>query len=218
MSYKKTSTETYLASNGMEYYGWVGRHILDPDNYYSSKSNQEDEDNPAPESDKTKVNMRWCRRCHKEKNVSQFPKRALMSLTYHRICKECRAKINAEKKKWARYLNQKYQKNRKESDPIYNFMVKTRSRLRGAVKNKTSRTEELLGCSGEYAFEYLVSQFTDDMSIESFLKGDIHIDHIRPIASYDMENPDHVKECFHYTNLQPLWASDNLIKGAKWEE
>jgi hypothetical protein len=41
------------------------------------------------------------------------------------------------------------------------------------------------------------------------LKG-WHIDHIRPISSFDLSDPAQQKECFHYSNLQPLWAIDNL--------
>ena len=42
-----------------------------------------------------------------------------------------------------------------------------------------------------------------------------HIDHIIPCASFDLTDPDQQKKCFHYTNLQPLWAKENLIKGVK---
>ena len=43
-----------------------------------------------------------------------------------------------------------------------------------------------------------------------------HIDHIRPCSSFDLSDPTQQKECFHYTNLQPLWASENLKKNNKW--
>jgi len=45
-----------------------------------------------------------------------------------------------------------------------------------------------------------------------------HIDHIKPCASFDLSNPEQQKICFHYTNLQPLWAIDNIKKGAKFTE
>ena len=48
--------------------------------------------------------------------------------------------------------------------------------------------------------------------------GDWHIDHIRPCCSFNLLNDDDQKQCFHYTNLQPLWAKDNLMKGGKFNE
>jgi hypothetical protein len=39
-----------------------------------------------------------------------------------------------------------------------------------------------------------------------------HIDHILPLSSYDLADPNQQREAFHYTNLQPLWAHDNMAK------
>ena len=43
-----------------------------------------------------------------------------------------------------------------------------------------------------------------------------HVDHIRPVASFDLTNEEEFKKCFHYTNLQPLWADENLKKSDKY--
>jgi len=72
---------------------------------------------------------------------------------------------------------------------------------------------ELVGCSIEELMKHIESQFTDGMSWEN--QGEWHIDHVRPCASFDLTDEQQQRECFHYTNLQPLWAEDNLRKRAK---
>ena len=72
---------------------------------------------------------------------------------------------------------------------------------------KPASTMELLGCSREDLMAHLESQFTEGMTWEN--RDQWHIDHIRPIASFeDPADP----ACWHFTNLQPLWAEDNLRK------
>ena len=56
------------------------------------------------------------------------------------------------------------------------------------------------------------------MSWDNYGTHGWHIDHIRPCASFDLSDEEQQKICFHYTNLQPLWAEDNLKKSKKWEE
>jgi len=47
-------------------------------------------------------------------------------------------------------------------------------------------------------------------------QGEWHVDHIRPICSFDMTIEEEQIKCFHYSNLQPLWAEDNLKKGGSY--
>jgi hypothetical protein len=53
----------------------------------------------------------------------------------------------------------------------------------------------------------------DGMTIEN-----IHIDHIKPISAFNLENEDEFNSCCHYTNLQPLFAADNGFKSRKWTQ
>ena len=46
----------------------------------------------------------------------------------------------------------------------------------------------------------------------------IHLDHIKPISAFNLEDPDELLKCCHYTNFQPLLMSDNLQKSNKWSE
>lgn len=80
---------------------------------------------------------------------------------------------------------------------------------------KTSATAELLGCSIDELREHLESQWLPGMSWENWTKDGWHIDHIRPCSSFNLSDPEQQRQCFHYTNLQPLWWEDNLQKGAK---
>jgi hypothetical protein len=98
-----------------------------------------------------------------------------------------------------------------------------RGRLRAALKNQGISSEKraesalnLVGCSIEELKAYIEEQFTEGMSWENY--GEWHIDHIRPCASFDMSNEVEQKECFHFLNLQPLWASENLRKGSRFSE
>ena len=47
--------------------------------------------------------------------------------------------------------------------------------------------------------------------------GEWHIDHIKPCSKFNLTDEEEQKKCFNYKNLQPLWASENTSKGAKWE-
>ena len=86
--------------------------------------------------------------------------------------------------------------------------------LKGGHK-KTSSTK-LLGCSIEHLRDHLESQFEEGMSWDNHSMTGWHIDHIRPCASFDLTDEAQQRECFHYKNLQPLWAKDNLSKNAKY--
>lgn len=94
---------------------------------------------------------------------------------------------------------------------------KLRCRVYVALKRgvKSESTVKLLGCSIDEFKKHFESLFTDGMNWDNYIKGQIHIDHIIPCKSFDLSNFEEQKKCFHYTNLQPLWAIDNLKKGAK---
>ena len=95
-----------------------------------------------------------------------------------------------------------------------------RNRVKSALRAdkrgpyKTNSTTVLIGCSWAQLRAHLAAQFQPDMNWDNY--GEWHIDHIRPCASFDLTDPEQQKECFHYSNLQPLWAEDNLRKSAKW--
>ena len=133
-------------------------------------------------------------------------------------------KVNQKCKQWRlnnkeyskKYLS-KYEKKRRKIDPNFKLIKYTRSRIWSGLKGryKSKSTIKLLGCSIEECWQHLESKFQPGMTRENH--GLWHVDHIRPCASFDLTDPEQQKICFHYTNLQPLWAEDNLKKGARYD-
>lgn len=120
---------------------------------------------------------------------------------------------------WWREYMLNYTKKRKRESVEFRIKHNLRSRIRYALlgKNKSKSTMELLGCTIEEFKYHLESQFKDGMSWDNYGRYGWHIDHIRPCSSFDLTNPEQQKECFHYTNLQPLWAEENLKKGDRYD-
>lgn len=109
-----------------------------------------------------------------------------------------------------------YFRKRLKNDLCFFIAKKLRIRLNMALKNKSKKGSAIrnLGCSIDYLIKHLESKFQPGMSWDNYgLKG-WHIDHIVPLSSFDLTNLDELKVACHYTNLQPLWASDNIRKGA----
>jgi hypothetical protein len=89
--------------------------------------------------------------------------------------------------------------------------------LKAQNSRKVHKALELLECSLDEFKEYLQSKFTGEMSWANFGQYGWHLDHIRPCASFDLTDEAQLKECFHYTNYQPLWASENIRKSSTWQ-
>lgn len=110
-------------------------------------------------------------------------------------------------------LRKGYKKNRLKRDIGYRNLLRCRRRLNNAVKgkSKSKETTELIGCTIDELLLHLENQFTEGMTWDNY--GDWHIDHIISCASFNFELEEEQKQCFHYSNLQPLWAEDNINKG-----
>ncbi len=93
--------------------------------------------------------------------------------------------------------------------------VRVADALRAASAGKTRSTLELIGCSVEDLMSHLESKFVPGMTWENRGLYGWHIDHIQPCASFDLTDINQQKQCFHFSNLQPLWAEDNRRKGAQ---
>jgi len=133
----------------------------------------------------------------------------LKSITSYYICKTNKDGRDSKCKKCI----QLYKKEKYHSNIEYKIGEICRKRLTKALHGilKYESTLSLLGCSTEKLRIHLESQFTNGMSWENY--GEWHIDHIIPCSKFDLTIEENQKKCFHYTNLQPLWAKDNLSKG-----
>ena len=97
---------------------------------------------------------------------------------------------------------------------ILRCRVAAAMRATGARKTKTG----LLGCTAAELRTYLEGLWLPGMSWDNYGFRGWHIDHIKPCAAFDLLDPVEQAKCFHYTNLQPLWAVDNWNKNSKWTE
>lgn len=178
----------------------------------------------------------WCRSCKLKYQKDHYKRTREVRLAKGRAYKEKnRHKILAykkrnrdENKEAIREYRKQWRLKNIESVKIKkkayrkNYLKDPRRKLecsfRGQIKRafdknyKSGTWRSLLGCSIDACKKHLESKFQLGMTWENHGNKGWHIDHIRPISSFSDEN---LKDAFHFSNLQPLWAVDNLIKGSK---
>lgn len=113
----------------------------------------------------------------------------------------------------ARFNRERYMK-----DPHFKIMHNTRTKIGKFLKangqSKSTKTEELLGCTKQFLKEWLEYQFNSYMSWNNY--GIYwHIDHVTPCDAFDAANEDDLKKCFNWKNLRPLKGSENNSKSSK---
>lgn len=182
------------------------------------------------------MGMKICTKCKVEKILTEFPP----NRKYISWCKQCiknkateYQKANPNKdytsqRKWNKrkrdegYFKQyaqggywnEYQKRRRAEDPFYSLYINLRSRISNLLTGKTrsQRTQQIIGLPvGEFK-AYLESLWSEGMSWDNYGYGDGKwvLDHKQPVSSATSE--DEIITLNHYTNLQPMWFMDNLIK------
>ncbi len=103
-------------------------------------------------------------------------------------------------------------------DPEWKLLQYNRKVLNKYLKDKKDRpTKDFIGCTIQELKLYLESQFTEDMSWENYGEH-WHVDHVIPCKLFDLNVPEERLKCFHYSNLQPLRASENMSKQDKLTE
>ena len=163
-----------------------------------------------PKQDK-KIHDSW-----EKKNIETVRKNRLRY--YYRHQKERNnysKKYRQQNKDKIRVKNREYVTKKYYENINFRLSVILRGRLWKAITrdSKQSSALTLLGCTIDELKSYLERRFTKGMTWKNY--GKWHIDHIKPCCSFDLTNFEQQKICFHYSNLQPLWAKDNIRKNGK---
>ena len=114
-----------------------------------------------------------------------------------------------------------HQRERRKNDPNFKLAMNLRSRMRIAMKgiSKCASTMELLGCTREEFWTHIEKSFYDckitGEKMTRFNHGKWHFDHIIACAKFNLIYSEQQRICFNWKNYQPLWALDNMIKGAR---
>lgn len=181
-------------------------------------------------------NLKFCKRCQKNKNLICFYKGSKYKDGYRPICIDCfklekslyqrnnkqknveyhkRWSINPLNKETIRKSQYKYFNKKYKNDILFKLRHNLRRRLRLSLKSKKWHKDfkfnEYIGCSLDVLKIHIEKQFQPGMSWDNY--GKWHLDHIIPLSLAKTE--EELYKLCHYTNIQPLWAIDNIKKSNK---
>jgi hypothetical protein len=168
---------------------------------------------------------KYCHKCKTWKTIDSFWKSTSNKTGIDSACRECSLKANAEylsdpqtRAKHNAYRRSYYAQRQKEG-PEYRIEKNLRTRIYCALHqqrtNKNSHLLDLVGCGLDELKAYIEAQFLPGMTWDNYAIDTWHIDHIKACSTFDLTKEEEQKKCFNYTNLQPLWAIDNIKKGNK---
>lgn len=157
-------------------------------------------DNTFIDSSRSKNKIYCCKRC---------------SLTAEN--QRCKHKRDIGLRKEKKRDRKQYRKNKYHSDIHFKMAMILRARLNGAIKGqiKAGSAVRDLGCTLSAFIAHIESLFQPGMGWNNYGYSGWHVDHIKPLASFDLSDPNQLKQACHYTNLQPLWSHDNFCKSNK---
>jgi hypothetical protein len=176
-----------------------------------------------------------CRKCKVSKPINSFYKDKAGKQGVRGSCIECEKEMNSlsskknyqknklkrreQIKEWDKnnlHKRRAWHKKNQSSNIDYRIKRAIRARLNSALKKGYRKQSSIsyLGCDLEFFKSYISNLFTDGMSWDNY--GEWHIDHIKPLSLFDLSKRDEVQKAQHYTNLQPLWAKDNILKSNKY--
>ena len=157
-----------------------------------------------------------CKSCTRPTSLQYYHKNKYKITQNNREYYSKEENIEKRKKYWKKYGPQRI-----ENDPIYKLRVRLSSSLSRTLKkysiNKQDSTLDLLGMPISEFAQYIESKWVKGyMNWENY--GEIwELDHIKGIINFDLTNELQLKECWHYTNFQPLFKTTTIIDGVKFE-
>lgn len=165
-----------------------------------------------------------CKKCYEKQWYSlNKDKEKQRCSEYYKVNKKVRLKKGSQWRKQNKDKLREYYKERLAIDPQYRLRNLLRARLRAAIKNKQKVGSAVkdLGCTIEDFIKYLESKFTINPWTQELMTWSNcgvrwEIDHIQELSTFDLSNRNQFLVACHYTNLQPLWKEEHLIKTAKF--
>ena len=176
--------------------------------------------------------MKACRKCRIDKPFTDFVKDKKKSDGLYSSCKSCN---NHRIKKWheengeqfaeyqakwgkanRRSVTDQQRRWRERQSNEYKLARNLAYRIKAVIKGaKSEQVLKALGCSVEELIRHLESKFQSGMTWENHSRTGWHIDHIQPLCSFSLKDPEQFSKACHYKNLQPLWAKDNCAKSGR---
>ena len=174
-----------------------------------------------------------CKKCRLNKPLINFYKNSSTSDNRATRCKDCEREgrilyynknkqhlLDLSKQYFHNHkthylvIRRKYSAIKRATDINFRLAKNIRRRMLYAIRNNTkyAHSIELLGCNIKELKTYLETKFQPKMTWNNYGYYGWHIDHIIPCSWFDLTDPIEQKQCFHYTNLQPMWAIDNFKK------
>lgn len=154
-------------------------------------------------ANKEKIKLKHKEYCQKHKNEIRIKS------------KEYRIKNKEKRRKWHKEYYHRIGKNSIQLIIRSRLSKKLNSALKNKGLKKTLCTMELLGCDINFFISFIEKQFLPGMTWENYGVYGWHLDHIIPCNWFDLSKIEDQKKCFHYTNIQPMWGSENTSKQDK---
>ena len=220
LSIRREKSKEYYRKHKARIRAWSKSHIEANKEHYNASSREYHHKN------KEKCNLA-CKEYDKKHKEELKQKRAeRYRLNKAKMSKKCSERYfanheeNKRKAKEKRSTNKEARNNRHKeryiADVQYKLTNIIRTRIYRAIKESNTKRhksiEQLIGCNLDALKVYIESQFDSSMNWDNHSVYGWHIDHIKPINTFDLTDIEQQKECFHYTNLRPLWSTDNLTR------